>query len=72
MNNQNKALKTGRLISAIIFLLIGAFSFSAVAVEFNIPFLVVGILCVAFAVYTLVKSFVAPKEKQERQEDFEL
>ncbi|MFD0591055.1 hypothetical protein ACFQZE_23955 [Paenibacillus sp. GCM10027627] len=72
MNQSKKALKTGRILSAIIFLLIGAFSFAAVAVEFNIPFLVVGILCVAFSGYTVFKTFSSPKAKQDRQEDFEL
>lgn len=72
MNNQNKALKTGRVVSAIVFLLIAAFSFLTLSVKFNVSFLVVGILCTVFPVYTLIKLFVTPREKQERQEDFEL
>src|SRR5690606_34930541 len=70
-----RAVKVGRIVSAIMFLLFAGFSFATVIVEFNVPFLVIGLGSLGFSMYTFVRTLRGDahgNKKAEKPAEFDL
>lgn len=61
-------MKAGRLVFAVVFLLISAFCFFAISREFSFALMLVGIACILLAIYAVYKAFNTGTKKKNHFE----